>query len=60
MRISFLEGVARVHEVGGGVVLALQLQVELGRLAKGVPRGWKGERRSSGAAARRDGAEKPR
>lgn len=41
MRVSFLEGIAGVHEVGGCVVLALQLQVELRRLAKGIPCGWK-------------------
>lgn len=34
--VSFLECVAGVHKAGGRVVLALELQVQLGRLAESV------------------------
>lgn len=39
--VGFLEGVAGVHKAGGRVVLALELQVQLGCLAEGVSGSWK-------------------
>ena len=38
--VGFLERVAGVHEAGGCVVLALQLQVQLGRLAESASGSW--------------------
>lgn len=35
--VSFLEGIAGVHEAGGCIVLALELQVQLGSLAESAP-----------------------
>jgi len=59
LRIGFLEGVAGVHEVGGRVVLALQLQVEPRRLAEGVPCGCGGRGGARRRGKRRDGAGYP-
>lgn len=39
--VGFLEGVAGVHKAGGRVMLALELQVQLGCLAEGVSGSWK-------------------
>ena len=38
--VGLLERVAGVHEAGGCVVLALQLQVQLGRLTEGASGSW--------------------
>ena len=38
--VGFLERVAGIHEAGGCVVLALQLQVQLGRLAESASGSW--------------------
>ena len=40
LRVGFLERIAGVHEAGGRIVLALQLQVQLGRLAEGTSGSW--------------------
>ena len=47
--VSFLERVAGVHEAGGRVVFALELQVQLGGLAESVSGSW--NRRVSSALA---------
>lgn len=50
--VGFLESVACVHEAGGCVMLALQLQVQLGSLAESIPSSWnRADRPSFNAAA---------
>lgn len=41
LRIRFFVGIPGIHEAGGGVVLALELHVQLGRLAEGISCRWK-------------------
>lgn len=45
--ISFLEGITSVHKAGGCVMLALELQVQLGSLAESVPSSWKRQEQPS-------------